>query len=164
MVSLLGNGVSVTIATPCTTGDPPVGWFLDLTCIPFDKIEHLDVDGCFTIGPLPLCIFALENLRVLQVRQSDAHFVDVILRSLHPDPAVGVPCRSLGEIECMYSGSEEPFPRSLISLVRERKRAGCQLRCVRLTNIEEFYQGFTEELGEHVENVQAEKWEWNTCK
>jgi len=158
-VSLLGNGVSVTIVTPCTTGDPPVGWFFDQTCIPFDKIEDLEVNGCLTIGPFPLCVFALENLRVLHVCQSDAHFVDVILRSLHPDPAVGVPCRSLREIECIYLGSEEPFPRSLISLARERKRAGCQLGFVRLGNVQEFYQGFMEELREYVEKVQAEEWE-----
>ena len=160
-VRLSGNGVSVSIVTPCTTGDPPVCWFFDQTCIQFDKIEDLEVGGCLTIGPLPLCIFALENLRVLRVCQSDAHFVDAILRSLHPDPAVGVPCRSLRETRCVYLGSEEPFPRSLICLAMERKRAGCQLRSVRLANVQELYQGFTEELGEYVEKVQAEEWEWN---
>jgi len=160
-VKLLGDEVSVSVGTPYTTGGPSADWFFDQTCIPFDKIEHLEVNGYLTAGPLPLYVFALENLRVLRVIQSDVQFVDVILRSLYPDPAVGVPCRSLREIECIYWESEESrsIPGSLVSLVRERKQAGYQLRLANLTLLREPDQDFIEELREHVEEVQVRDWD-----
>ena len=158
-VRLSGGEVSASVAT--TTGDLSIDWFFDQTCIPFGKIEILHVSGYRIAGPLPLYVFALENLRVLRVFELDVQFVDVIFRSLHPDPAVGVPCRPLREIECVYWKSEESSPRSLISLVRERKQASYQLRLVTLTLEREPNQDFIEELREHVEEVQVR--EFYTC-
>ena len=155
-VDLSGKGVDVSfIAFPTTADDPSVDWFSDQMYIPFGQIEDLKVEACSIVADPPINFFALGNLRVLRVVLGDGLFADGFLRLLHPDPGTGVPCRSLRELECTYWGSPGPLSGVLISLVRERKRAGHQLRLVRLYAAQEFDQHLVEELREHVEEVEA---------
>jgi hypothetical protein len=162
-VDLSGNGVDVSFSAFCTAAGPTVvDWFSDQTCIPFGQIEDLRVEGSPIIIPFPISAFALENLRVLRVSLWDAQFTEGFLRSLHPDPVVGVPCRPLRKIECIYWGFQEPLPRSLISLARERKRAGYQLGLVYLSAVQVSCQDLVEELREYVEEVEVGEWEAGT--
>ena len=82
-----------------------------------------------------------------------------LLRAFHPGPGTAeVPCRPLQEIEVyhIYWQSRGPLPRLLLSLARERKQAGCQLRLVSLViGRGGSHQGLLEELKEHVGEVQA---------
>jgi len=153
-VDFSGNGTDVTFITFGTTVDPiTVDWFSDETCIPFGRIEDLKVEGWLTDTDFPINTFALENLGILRVSRWEAEFIEKFLRLFHPDPGAGVPCQSLREIDFIHLGLEESSRRSLISLVRERKRAGHQLRLLRLSTVQESHQDLAEELRKHVAEV-----------
>lgn len=157
-VDLSGNGVDVSLNAFGTTADPiAFDWFSDETCIPFGQIEDLKVDGWFVDTDFHIDIFAFENLRVLRSTSWEAEFTENFLRLLHPDPVAGVPCQSLREIEYTHLGvwQGEPFRRPLVSLLRERKRAGHQLRLLRLLIVQGSHEDLMEELREHVGEVQV---------
>ena len=159
-VKLSGNGVDVSFRATAST---PVDWSPDQTCIPFGQIEDLEFRGCSPVPTgFPINFFALENLRVLRVALFEEEPIKALLRSLHPDPgAADIPCRSLQEIEadCTYWDSLGPLPRMLVSLVKERKRAGYQLRLVSLVvGYDESHRDFLEELKEHVGEVRVREW------
>jgi len=160
-VELSGNGVNVSFSVPhSTTNTTLLDWSPDQTCIPFGQIEDLEYRGRFpTDTGLPINAFVLENLRVLRVALWSEEPTKVLLHSLHPGPgAAEIPCRSLEEIEFCYAywRSQDPLPRLLVSLVRERERAGCQLRLVSfVARYGEYDRDFLLELGEHVGEVQA---------
>ena len=159
-VDLSGGGVNVSLSTLRTTADPlPVDWFSDETCTPFGQIEDLKVEGWSVTMDFPINVFAFENLGVLRVAPCDSQFTEEFLRLLHPDPGAGIPCQSLREIEYTTWGpSQEPLIRPLINLVRERKRAGHQLRLLRLSIAQGSHQDLVEELREHVGEVQVKVW------
>ena len=159
-VELSGNGVDVSLSTLRTTADPfPVDWFSDEKCIPFGQIEDLKVEGWSVTMDFPINVFTLENLGVLRVTPCDVQFTEEFFRLLRPDPEAGIPCRSLREIEYTSWGPlQEPLIRPLISLVRERKRAGHQLRLLRLSTAPGSHQDLVEELREHVGEVKVKVW------
>ena len=160
-VKLSGNGVDVSFRAFGVTGNATIiDWSLDRTCIPLGQIEDLELAGGYsTPAAFPANVFALENLRVLRVVPWDEEFAKGFLCSLHPDPeAAEVPCRFLQEIKYTYWESQGSFPRLLVSLVRERKRAGYQLGLVSLVvrdDDDESHQDFLEELKEHVGEVRV---------
>jgi hypothetical protein len=157
---LSGSGVVVSFSASCTAGGPAIiDLLFDRTCIPLEQIEDLTFGG----GPpivagFPINVFALENLRVLHVLLWGGEFTKGLLCSLHPDPGAGVPCRSLQEIKIgrSYWGPQDPLSRLFMSLVRERKRAGHQLRCICLAVTQGSDLDFVEELGEHVGEVRTQ--------
>lgn len=155
-VIISGNGVGLSLAVVPAMEDPPsVDWSPDQTCIPFGQIEVLTTEGC-TLVDFPVTLFLFENLGVLRTTQWDVEFAQGLLRLLYPDPVIGVPCRSLREIECTCSpGSPEPLLMSLIDLVRERKRAGHQLGLVRLSTEEESNRRLVKELRKYVGRVRV---------
>ena len=160
-VKLSGNGVDVSFCAFDIMGNTTIiDWSPDRTCIPFGQIEDLElVGGCSTPAAFPVNDFVLENLRVLRLVPWDEEFAKELLRSLHPDPgATEVPCRFLQEIEYTYWESQGSFPRLLVSLVRERERAGYQLGLVSLVVRDDddvSHQNFLEELKEHVGEVRV---------
>jgi len=157
-ISLSGNGVGVSIDESYAMEVPSVDWFSDQTCIPFGQIEDLEVNGYPTDMHSNFNVFAFENIEVLRMVGWSESSVDRFLRLFHPDPGVGVPCRSLREIECAYRGSEGPLTRSLINLVRERERGGYRLRLVNFRVTRESGRNFVEELRKYVGEVQVEEW------
>ena len=127
---LSGDGVDVSLSTPLTTADHTnFRWLSDETRIPFNQIEELKVEGCSLVN-LPANLFAFENLRVLQITPLHTQLTEGFLRPLHPDPGLGIPCRSPEEIKYTHWESPGPILRPLIGLVRERKWAGHQLKLV----------------------------------
>jgi hypothetical protein len=157
-LELSGSGVGVSFSVSCTTFDPAiVDWFSDRTYIPFGRIEDLKVGGSPASTGFHINVLALENLRVLQIGLWDGEFTRGLLDSLHPGPMAEIPCRSLQEIEVEYTywNSEGSLPGLLISLVRERKRAGHQLRLVRILYARESERDLVEELREHVGEVRT---------
>ena len=155
-VDLFGNGVNAAFAA--TGNDPSVDWFSDQTCLPFCRIETLSVHGYVPDADFPVNIFAFENLRVLRISSWDAHFAEGLLRSLHPDPGVGIPCRSLREIEYASRGIMELPLGLLVSLVKERKEAGHHLELVGLSVVGESDQDLVEELRAYVGKVKIGDW------
>ena len=153
-VDLFGNGVNVAFAA--MGHNPSVDWFSDQTCLPFCRIETLSVHGCAPDADFPVNIFAFENLRVLQISAQDVQFTEGLLRSLHPDQGVGVPCRFLREIEYACQGPRE-LPL-LISLVKERKEVGHHLELVGLSVVGESDQDLVEELRAYVGKVKIGDW------
>ena len=132
-----------------TTADrSPIDWFFDETCIPFGRIEKLIVGGSVTVDS-PINILDFKNLRIFQMIQWNTSFAEGLLRSLHPHPGGEIPCQSLREIQYTYRGSLRP----LVNLVKERKRAGHQLRLVSLSIIHGSEEDLVEELKEHVYEV-----------
>ena len=131
-----------------------VDWFSPQTSIPLGQITSLKVFAPTASVGFPIGAFALENLEQLRVDLRDAEDIGRILRSFHPDPETGVPCRSLWLIECTFRGFPEPLLEPLMSLVKERKGVGYQLRVVRLPIAGEFDPHFLEELREHVGEVE----------
>jgi len=160
-VELSGNGVNVSFSVPRSTTNTLLDWSPDQTCIPFGQIEDLEYRGPFTTPTgLPLNAFVLENLRVLRVALWSEEPIKVLLHSLHPGPgAAEIPCRSLEEIEFyyVYWKSQDPPPRLLVSLVRERKQAGCQLGlvCLVIERGGSGHRGLLEELKEYVGEVRT---------
>jgi len=134
-IELSGNGVDMSLrAFGAVANATLVDWSPDQTWIPFGQIEDLEFERGPPIGH-PIDISAFENLRILRVVLRDEEPTNGLFRSLHPGPgASGVPCRSLQEIEAKVAprGSQGPFPRLLVSLVRERERAGYRLESVSL--------------------------------
>ena len=163
-VELSGNGVDVSFRVPPPTETTLLDWSPDQTWIPFGQIEDLEFRGLSPtrIG-LHINAFALENLRVLRVVLFNEERTKGLLRAFHPGPGTAeVPCRSLQEIEVYntYWGSQEPLPRLLVSIVRERKQASCQLRLVSLVvGYEGYHRDFLLELKEHVGEVRAREHE-----
>jgi hypothetical protein len=158
-LELCSSGAGMSFSASCTAaGSSIVDWFSDRTYIPVGQIEDLRVGGYPASRGFHINVFALENLRVLRIGLWDGQFTRGLLGSLHPDPRAGVPCRSLQEIEIesAYSGPEEPLRKLLISLVRERKRAGHQLRFVCILYVQESDRDLVEELREHVGEVRAD--------
>ena len=154
-VELSGGGVDVSLSTFRKTADPvPVDWFSDETCIPFGQIEDMRVEGWSATMDLPINVSAFENLGVLRVTPRNARFAKGLLCPLHPDQGAGIPCQSIREIEYTSWGSQERLIRPLISLVGERKRAGHQLRLLRLTTTPGS-DHLVEELREHVGEVRV---------
>jgi len=159
-VELSGNGVDVSFRKFHTTADTTlVDWPPHQTRIPFGQIEDLEFRGGppFPTG-FPINVFALENLRVLRVALFQQEPTKRLLRALHPGPgAAEIPCRPLQEIEVYYTywGSQGPLPRLLVSLVREKKQAGCQLRlvCLVIERGGSGHRGLLEELKEYVGEV-----------
>jgi hypothetical protein len=155
-LDLSGDGVDVSFsAFRPMTDHPSVDWFSDQTYIPFGRIEDLKVEAHSVATDFPISTLPLENLMVLRIALWDAPFAEEFLRLLHPNPGTGVPCRSLREIEYTYWGSPGPLSSVFISLARERKRAGHQLRLICLPTAQGFDLDFVEELGEHVGEVRA---------
>lgn len=159
-VDLSGDGVDVSFSAFRTTAyhNPSVDWFSDQSHIPFGQIEDLKVESRSIDTYFPINIFALGNLRVLRAVLWDAPFAEGFLRSLHPHLGAGIPCRSLREIEYTYWGSQGQLLWELISLLRERKRAGHRLRLVCLPSVQELGQidqDLLEELMEHAGEVRA---------
>ena len=148
-----GKGIDVSFSASRPMEDHThVDWFPNDACIPFGQIEDLTVGVSDDIG-FPINIAVFKNLRVLRIIPWNWCFIE---RFLDPDPRVGIRCRSLQEIRYPCGGPCEP----LISLARERKRAGHQLELVRLLERwSGFDQEFVEELKEHVEEVRVEKWD-----
>ena len=103
----------------------------------------------------------MENLRVLRIAPWAGGLIEGFLRSLLPNPGGEVPCRSLQEIEIEYTHweSKGQLQTLFISLVRERKRAGHQLRFLRLVIAHESDRDLVEELKEDVGEVQARVWD-----
>ena len=165
-VELSGNGVDVSFRVPPPTETTLLDWSPDQAYIPFGQIEDLEFRGLSPtrIG-LHINAFALENLRVLRVTLFNKERTTGLLRAFHPGPGTAeVPCRSLQEIEVYstYWGSQEPLPRLLVSLVKERKQAGCQLRLVSLVvGYEGYHRDFLLELKEHVGEVRAREYKGN---
>ena len=154
-VDLSENGVDVSLNAFCAT---TVDWLSDQALIPLEQIEDLKVGGSpSAVGP-PISVFALENLRVLRVTPWNPQFTEEFFRLLHPGPGTGVPCPSLREIEYTCYGPQEPLPRSLTGLFRERKRAGHQLRLFCLLVRYGSGQDLVEELREDVGEVQVRGW------
>jgi len=162
MVKLSGNGVDVSFGAFCAAPGPViVDWFSDQTCIPLEQIEDLKVEGGLPAAAgFPIGFFVLESLRVLRMALQNVEDTKELLCSLHPDPGAEVPCPSLQEIEIEhgYWGSRGPLTGLLISLVRERKRAGHQLRLVCLVVTYDSDQDLAEELREYVEEVRVRSW------
>ena len=158
-VKFSGNGVDVSFCAFGISGNTTiVDWSPDWTCIPFGQIEDLElVGGYSTPMAFPVNVFALGSLRVLRLAPRNEEFAKELLRSLHPDPgAAEVPCRFLQEIKYAYWESQGSFPRLLVSLVRERERAGYQLGLVSLVIRDDAsHQDFLEELKEHVGEVRV---------
>ena len=143
-VDLSGNGVDISFAMCHSPLDPtPADWLSNQTCIPFGQIEDLAIEGWSdTLNP-PIDVF--ENLRVLRVTLDRGLSTEGLLRSLLPQ--AGTPCPSLREIWYTYQGSLGP----LITLVRERKRAGHQLGLVCLfteNDPDQDCEGLREHVGE----------------
>jgi len=158
-VELSGNGIDVSFRLFRTTASTNlVDWPPDKTCVPFGQIEDLKFQGCPPPPTgLPINVFALENLRVLRVALFHEEPTKGLLRALHPGPgAAEIPCRSLQgiAIDYIYWKSQGPLPWLLVSLVRERKQAGYQLRLVCLVARDDAScRDFLEELKEHVGGV-----------
>ena len=162
-VGLFGNGVDILFHAFCDMADSTTDWFVDWfsnqTAIPFGQIEELQIGGSLLVAGFHIDVFALENLKILQVALWDGEFVEEVLRPFHPVPQKGVPCQSLREIEYTYWGTNGPFPTSLISLAEERKRAGYQLGLFCLVFVQESDRDLAEELREHVLEVQTREWD-----
>ena len=158
-VDLSGNGLRVSVTTYCPMEYPSFDWFSDQSCIPFDQIEDLEVDGYSLDVNLHINVFAFKNLRALQIFRCDGEFGERFLRLLHPDPVAGVPCQSLRRIECARWTFPESYLRSLTKLVRKRKQAGYQLELLFLTTVEESDQDLVKGLREHVGEVQVGEWD-----
>jgi len=161
-VELSGNGVDMSFrAFGAVANTAFIDWSPNQTWIPFGQIEDLEFERGPPIGH-PIDISAFENLRILRVVLRDEEPTNGLFRSLHPGPgASGVPCRSLQEIEAKVAprGSQGPFPRLLVSLVRERERAGYQLRLVSLVvGCRGPNWDLLEELGEYVWGVRVRAW------
>jgi len=160
-VKLSGNGVDVSFCAFGIMGHTTIiDWSPDRTYIPFGQIEDLELAGGYsTPAAFPVNVFALESLKVLRLVPWDEEFARGLLRSLHPDQgATEVPCRFLQEIKYTYWESQGSFPRLLVSLVRERERAGYQLGLVSLVIRDDddvSHQDFLEELKEHVGEVRV---------
>ena len=152
-IKFYGKGTDVSFTVPRTTTDEtPVDWFPTDPCIPFGQIEGLTVRVTDAVD-FPINVIIFENLKVLRITPRNVQFVEGFLGSLHPYPEVGVPCQFLQEIEYPYWGPPGP----LVSLVRERKRAGHRLELVRLL-VDVWYdpiQGPVDELEEHVGEVRV---------
>ena len=163
LLRLSGNGVDVSLSTSLTTADhADARWFSDETRIPFSQIEKLNIRGCSLVD-FPVNLFAFENLRVLQITPLHTQVTEGFLRPLHPDPGLGIPCRSLEEVKYAHWEPPEPILRQLISLVRERKWAGHQLRLVKLMATKGSDQGLLEDLRKLV-GVQCSSvpvWRWD---
>ena len=159
-VQLSGNGVHVSFRAPSYMANNTLlaDWSPDQTCIPFGQIEDLKFEGASpTPTSAPIYVFALKSLRVLRVAQWDEEFAKANFCSLHPDPgAAEVPCRFLQEIE--YTYWESQLPGLLVSLVRERKRAGYQLRLVSLMTGHDGSHPDLLEMKEHVGEVRTREW------
>ena len=98
-IELSGNGVGVSLTVFHAKDDhPSVDWFTDQTCIQFDRIEELRVEGGSLVN-FPVNLSAFENLEAVQITSWGEQLTERFLRLLYPDPATGVPCRSLREIE-----------------------------------------------------------------
>ena len=161
-IELTGDEVYVSLyALPATADATVVDWPPDQTYIPFGQVEDLKFGQDPPTGR-PIDVFAFDNLRILRVVPWDGEFTGEHLRSLHPDTgAAKIPCRSFQEIEVDYAYSEfrAPLPELLVSLVRERKQAGCQLRLVSLVvEYDRSRRDFMEELKEHVREVRVRAW------
>jgi len=148
-VELYGKGAEVSFTAFRTAEDnTPIDWFFDETCIPFEQIEALTVGGSIAADS-PINVLSFKNLRILQMAHWNTEFTGEFFRPLHPNPGAEVPCQSLREIQFTYWESLE----SLVSLVRERKRAGHQLGLVCLSSAYGFDEDLMEELKEHVGEV-----------
>jgi len=154
-VKLSGNGVGVSVVMPRTVGGPSIDWFCNQTCIPFGQIEDLEINGHPTDANFNINIFIFENLGVLRMGRWGGRFGERFLRSLDQDPAAGVPCRSLQEIECTYLRPQRPLQWPLTSIAKKRKRAGYQLGLVSLWVAQWSCQELVEELREHVGEVRV---------
>ena len=158
-IKLYGKGTDISFSVSRPTADHAHhDWFPNDPCIPFGQIEDLTVRVSNAID-FPVNIAVFENLRVLRIIPWNSNFVEGFLGLLYPDPRVGICCQSLQEIRYPCGGLLGP----LISLARERKRAGHQLGLVRLLEKwSGFDQDLVEELKEHVEEVRVEKWDGET--
>jgi len=159
-VELSGNEFDVSFcAFHIRTNTTLIDWSPDQTFVPFGQIEDLKLEGSApTPTGLPIDVFALENLRVLRMALWSEETTEELLRSLHPGPGVAeVPCRFLQEIEYSfwkYQGLG--LPGLFVSLVRERKHAGYQMRLVSLViRRDAFHQDLLEKLKEHVGEVRT---------
>ena len=158
-VKLSGNGVDVLFRASGTVANAAlIDWSPDQTWIPFGQIEDLELElGSPTCRSIDVSVF--ENLKILRVVPSGEESTKGLFRSLHPGPgAAKVPCQSLQVIEAKvaYLGSQGPFQTSFVSLVRERKRAGYQLRFVSLVvGHQGYYRDLSEELGKYVGEVRT---------
>ena len=165
VVGLSGSGVDVLFSAFCTTRGPiSVNRFSGQTCVPLEQIEDLKLEGYSpTAAGFPIDFSAFRSLRVLRVAIWGKEYTEELLYSLGPESGAEVPCPSLEEIEIEHSywGSQEPLPRLFIDLVRERKRAGHQLRLVCLVVTPDSDQDLVEELRKHVEEVQVREWVGN---
>ena len=156
-----GNEVEASFSVYYTTDEDAIGgfanWFSNQTAIPLGQIEELEIGDSPGVAGFHMDAFALENLKILRVGVWNGEFVEEILRPFHPAPQMGVPCQSLREVEYTNCWSNDgPFPASVISLAKERKQAGYQLRVFRLVVTPESYRNdLAEELREHVLEVQA---------
>ena len=150
VVRLYGGGNHCIIRHVSSLADQtPIDWFLDETCIPFGQIEDLTVEDSFAVD-IPINFPTFRNLRVLKITPWNARFTEGFLRSLHPHPGTEIPSQSLQEITWhAWEGSLGP----LVSLVRERKRAGHQLWFVCVVTTDVSYQDLVEELEELQEHV-----------
>ena len=133
-----------------------VNRFFDNTWIPFRRIEKLIVACATAAAEFPIDIAVFENMTVLRTVSGNPRFTEGFLRLLYPDLEGRIPCRHLQEIQYPHKGPLRP----LISLVRERERAGNHLRCVRLSDTWGVSaQDLVEKLKENVGEVRIEKWE-----
>jgi hypothetical protein len=165
-LTLSGNGVEGSFTAFYTTGGTAVGgfvdWFSSQAAIPFGQIEELIIGGSPVMAGFGIDAFALENLKILRVTLWDGESAEAVLRPFHPVPQMGVPCQSLREMEYTHWDTGGPFPTSLISLVEERKQAGCQLELFRLGLTRESDRDLARGLRKHVLQLQVRAWDERT--
>ena len=155
-IQLFGKGTDVSFTMVHPTADhTPAAWFPNDRSIPFGQIENLTV-GISVAVDFPINVAVFENLRVLRTFPWSTRFAERLFRSLY-DPGVVVPCRFLREIQ--YPSWGPPGP--LMSLVKERKRAGHGLGLVCLLANRKYGpdRDFVEELKEHAREVRVEEWD-----
>ena len=147
-VVLSGKEVEVSLTVARTTAGPPfIDWISDETYIPLGRIKELGVSGWSVTSGFPFGPF--RSLEVLRVYPRDAPTED-FWSALYP--GVGLACRSLREIRYDCHGS---LP-ALVSLAKERKKAGHQLGLVWLLASYEPDQDTVGELREYVGEVRFE--------
>ena len=162
VLTLCGDGVRVTFHAFRTTAETPVGgfvdWFSNQSAIQFSRVGELMIWDSPAVAGFHINVFALENLKILRTGRCDGQLAEEFLRPFRPVPGMGVPCRSLREIGYTYQRTDGPLPTSLISLSKERKRAGYELEHFLFAVAHESDRDLVEELREHVPEVQVTVW------
>ena len=131
----------------------PIDWFSDGTCIPSDQIQDLKVEGRLIGTGFSFSLF--KNLTTFRTATWEVLDTDGFLRPLYPETGTAVACPSLREVHCTCWSHPGSLARSLLSLAKERKRAGYQLELVRLLSSEGLVQDLTDQLKEHVGELQV---------